>query len=63
MGDAGGVYAFEPEPDSFARLARVLALNRLSNVSAFAVALGDETGVVRIDRPRGRLRRRAGCDH
>ena len=51
VGDAGGVYAFEPEPDSFARLARVLALNRLSNVSAFAVALGDETGVVRMTVP------------
>ena len=51
VGDAGAVYAFEPEPGTFARLARVLALNRLSNVAAFAVALGDETGVARMAVP------------
>jgi FkbM family methyltransferase len=39
-GATGRVYAFEPEPGSFARLTRVVALNRLSNVAVFAVALG-----------------------
>ena len=52
-GAAGRVYAFEPEPGAFARLTRVLALNRLSNVAAFAVALSDETGVGRLALPAG----------
>ena len=50
-GATGRVYAFEPEPGSFARLTRVVALNGLSNVAVFAVALGDETGVGRLVLP------------
>jgi FkbM family methyltransferase len=50
-GAAGRVYAFEPEPGCFARLARVVALNRLANVAVFAVALSDETGVGRLALP------------
>ncbi len=51
VGEAGRVYAFEPEPESFARLTRVVALNRLANVAVFALALGDETGVARMAVP------------
>lgn len=50
-GANGHVYAFEPEPASFARLTRVVALNRLANVSVFALALGDVTGVARMALP------------
>ena len=45
---AAHVYAFEPEPDAFAELSRLIALNEVRNVTALAVALGAESGIARM---------------
>jgi FkbM family methyltransferase len=44
VGAKGNLYAFEPHPRYFAILKENLASNRLSNVSAFEVALTDKVG-------------------
>ncbi len=46
VGEKGKVYAFEPHPRYFAILKENLSSNRLSNVSAFEVALTDSAGKV-----------------
>jgi FkbM family methyltransferase len=38
------VYSFEPEPSAFARLAELVSLNSVTNVTLFAVALGHQPG-------------------
>jgi FkbM family methyltransferase len=43
VGNKGRVYAFEPTTIAFTKLERNLALNRQLNVSAFRLALSDET--------------------
>lgn len=44
VGPAGSVYAFEPHPGNFARLAVNVALNGFSQVSAYQVACGARMG-------------------
>lgn len=35
------IYAFEPDPDSYALMEKTIAMNRLANVIPVGVALGD----------------------
>jgi FkbM family methyltransferase len=42
IGDRGRVCAFEPEPHSYSRLCRHLALNRVSNVKAYPLVVIDQ---------------------
>src|SRR5262245_11083125 len=48
VGPGGHVYAFEPEPRNFALLRANLALNRVTNVTAIASAVGDSVGTCRL---------------
>jgi FkbM family methyltransferase len=48
VGPAGRVYAFEPERRNFALLEANLKLNRVTNVTAIATALGDSVGTCRL---------------
>jgi FkbM family methyltransferase len=48
VGPAGRVYAFEPEGRNFALLEANLKLNRVTNVTAAATALGDSVGMCRL---------------
>jgi FkbM family methyltransferase len=48
VGPAGRVYAFEPERRNFALLEANLKLNRVTNVTAAATALGDSVGMCRL---------------
>jgi len=48
VGPGGMVIAVEPEASAYAQLSRNLALNRISNVRTFNVALGGTTGVVEL---------------
>lgn len=50
VGPAGRVYAFEPDPDNFARLRHNVALNGYANVELFNCAVGDRAGRVRLYR-------------
>lgn len=45
VGSTGRVLAFEPNPPMRARLERNVALNHLSNVGSFGIALADKPGV------------------
>ena len=44
VGEAGRVFAFEPNPIAFARLEENVALNRLGNVRCFPFAIGGRAG-------------------
>ena len=44
VGEAGRVFAFEPNPIAFARLEENVALNRLGNVRCFPHAIGGRAG-------------------
>jgi len=44
VGPSGAVYAFEPNPLSFAMLRRNVELNEFRNVCTFAEALGEDSG-------------------
>ena len=44
VGDAGHVYAFEPEQRNFELLSKNIALNKFSNVSLYNMALLDKSG-------------------
>jgi len=46
---AGEVYAYEPNPQSFAILQENLMLNGLSNVQAFCVGVWDQAGNMQLD--------------
>ena len=46
---AGEVYAYEPNPQSFALLQENLMLNGLSNVQAFCVGVWDQHGTMQLD--------------
>ena len=46
---AGEVYAYEPNPQSFALLQENILLNKLSNVQAFCVGVWDQTGTMQLD--------------
>jgi FkbM family methyltransferase len=48
VGKEGEIVAFEPEDDSYERLREHLHLNRLNNVRAFRLALGDAEEYVRL---------------
>jgi FkbM family methyltransferase len=48
VGPGGKVFAFEPEPDNCARLARNIARNRLENVEVFMNAAGAAAGATRL---------------
>jgi FkbM family methyltransferase len=48
VGDKGRVYAFEPEPESFALLQENVRLNGLSNVVLERKALSNRTGKLRL---------------
>ncbi|MEZ4828553.1 MAG: FkbM family methyltransferase [Bacteroidia bacterium] len=47
----GKVFAFEPVPDNFRTLQKVVAFLRLGNVFPYQVALGPEKGAVEIKMP------------
>lgn len=54
VGEQGRVYAFEPHPRVYEYLLGNIAVNRVENIHAFNVALGDTEGTVRFaDRRRG----------
>jgi SAM-dependent methyltransferase len=46
---AGEVYAYEPNPQSFALLQENIMLNKLSNVQAFCVGVWDQAGAMQLD--------------
>jgi FkbM family methyltransferase len=48
VGPAGHVYAFEPNGELVARLKKSIRRNRISNLSVFMTALGEEPGTVRL---------------
>lgn len=48
VGNAGHVYAFEPDPESFALLERNVALNGYENVTAVPLALGRAPGKLQL---------------
>jgi FkbM family methyltransferase len=48
VGSTGQVIAFEPMPESVARLRYNIALNDFTNVSVFELALGDSVGVAKL---------------
>jgi len=48
VGDEGRVYAFEPDPESFALLEANIRLNGLTNVVAEQKALSNEPGVLKL---------------
>jgi len=57
VGAAGHVWAFEPDPDNFATLARNLELNPYRNVTAVPAAVGTATGEASL------YRSPFHCDH
>jgi FkbM family methyltransferase len=46
VGPKGRVFAFEPHPDNYQRLLQHLAINGLTNVTPFHMAVGHKCGVV-----------------
>jgi FkbM family methyltransferase len=46
---AGEVYAYEPNPQSFALLQENISLNKLSNVQAFCVGVCDRPGTMQLN--------------
>jgi FkbM family methyltransferase len=48
---AAHVYAFEPEPNAFAELSKLIEMNDVRNVTALAVALGGESGIAEMALP------------
>jgi len=44
VGSDGHVFSFEPEPNNFEILRKVILLGRLKNISAFKLALSDSDG-------------------
>jgi FkbM family methyltransferase len=48
VGPTGRVYAFEPMPRNFSLLRRHIAMNQLSNVEIYEVAVGDTGGTLRM---------------
>ncbi len=55
IGDAGHLYAFEPVPEYYRKLLANLSLNGVSNVSAFRLAVSNNTGRIRF------YKRDGGC--
>jgi FkbM family methyltransferase len=54
VGAKGQVYSFEPDPESFGRLSRNVALNRVSEqVRVFSCAVGEENGFLDFGSGRG----------
>jgi FkbM family methyltransferase len=53
VGQRGEVIGFEPHPSNYERLAKNIALNQLSNVRVFSIALGDQDGETDIFGARG----------
>jgi FkbM family methyltransferase len=48
LGGRGRVVGFEPHPGNYQRLMRNIALNHLTNATAFQLALGDRGGEIQI---------------
>lgn len=48
VGESGKVYAIEPHPDNIKRLKKNLSLNTFSNIGLHQVALGNQTGTVKM---------------
>ena len=46
---AGEIYAYEPNPQSFALLQENIMLNKLSNVQTFCVGVWDQAGGMQLD--------------
>ncbi|MEM7371324.1 MAG: FkbM family methyltransferase [Bacteroidota bacterium] len=59
----GSVFAFEPIPDNFATLQKIISFYGLSNVSAFQLALGDEQKEVNMTMPTLQGVRMQGLSH
>jgi FkbM family methyltransferase len=53
VGSRGHVYAFEPSPDAYRRLRANVDLNRLQNVTAFELAVGEQEGRSVLYEPSG----------
>ncbi len=47
-GDAGRIFAFEPNPETYRRLATNLAINAFGNVHAFNCAIGARSDIMRL---------------
>lgn len=52
VGKQGQVFAYEPNPDIYAKLVRNVELNDLSQVTCFDTALGEAPGIVQLRVPR-----------
>jgi FkbM family methyltransferase len=50
VGPFGAVHAFEPVPNTFARLGHHIQINKLTNIHAYRVALWHEPGTVQLGR-------------
>ncbi len=48
VGEAGRVYAFEPEPESYKKLLKNIELNNFSNIIPVDKALTDRTGTIKL---------------
>lgn len=51
VGDFGKVYSFEPQRIIFQQLCGNVFINGLDNVHAFNIAIGDEDGITKIEKP------------
>jgi FkbM family methyltransferase len=56
VGESGRVYAFEPEPESFALMVKSIEYNRFQNITAERAALSEEEGVANLSFPMGQDR-------
>lgn len=52
VGKQGHVFAYEPNPDIYAKLIRNIGLNDLNQVTCFDTALGEAPGIVQLRVPR-----------
>ncbi len=59
----GVVHAFEPIPENFSTLGRIVAHSRLDNVVLHQLALGDEAGELRMVMPEQQHVRMQGLSH
>ena len=53
IGDAGYLYAFEPVPEYYTKLMENLSRNDVKNVSAYRLALSNQTGRIRFYKREG----------
>ncbi|MEO8172556.1 MAG: FkbM family methyltransferase [Sediminibacterium sp.] len=57
------IYAFEPVPENYRTLEKMIAYYKLVNVQVFTTALGDTTGVIKMIMPKMAGSRMQGLSH